>query len=128
MYHDGQHLSLRNTAFENNTCAEDGGAVYVKSSPLADGSWADGEGVDILACSFKNNTSSYSGGAVYYQGSLGETNEAMIVRGTLFVGNTAASGGALCAWGADRLAVNESTFEQNTAVFGHGGGIYTYGQ
>ena len=52
----------------------------------------------------------------------------MVVRNTLFDGNNGSSGGALCSWGVSRVYLNGSTFEQNIAFYGRGGGIYTYGQ
>lgn len=102
--------------------------MYIYSDALADGSWADGEGVDILECSFKNNTSGFDGGAVFYDGSYGLNNEQMIVRGSVFFGNNGSSGGAFRTRGVVSISVYESTFERNTAFFGRGGGIYTYGQ
>ena len=105
-----------------------GGAVYIESRRLADGSWADGEGVSVVACSFKNNTSKLNGGALYYDGSYGQNKEELFVRGTVFDGNNGSSGGALSTWGLSRLYLNESTVKQNIAFFGRGGGIYTYGQ
>lgn len=105
-----------------------GGAVCILSIPLLDGSWADGEGVDILACSFKNNTSASYGGAVYYDGSVGRNNEQMIISSTPFVSNRGSSGGALYTWGVSSYYIYESTFEQNLASLGRGGGIYTEGQ
>lgn len=121
-------MSLKNVSFENNTCAVNGGAVYVTSGALADGSWADGEGVDVLDCSFRNNTSILNGGAMYYQGSFGENTEVLNVSRTLFDGNNGSSGGALCPWGVSTFYLNEGLFERNIAFFGRGGGIYTYGQ
>lgn len=128
MFHAAPHLSLKNVSFVNNTCAVNGGAVYVKSVALDGDIWADGEGVDVLACFFRNNTSRLNGGAMYYQGSFGQNDEDLIVDGTLFVGNNGSSGGALCTWGADSVSLRNSKLEQNTAFFGRGGGIYTYGQ
>lgn len=128
MFLAGPHVSLRNISFENNTCVVAGGAVYFKSVALDDGSWADGEGVDVLSSSFRNNTSGSNGGALYYLGSLGRNDEEMLIRGSVFDGNNGSSGGALCAWDVNSLSVQRSTFEQNIAFFGRGGGIYTYGQ
>lgn len=125
MFHAGPHLWLKNNSFENNTCVVNGGAIYIKSRRLDDGSWADGKGVDVLACSFKNNTAGLRGGAVYYLGSLGSNNEKLLVRETLFAGNNGTYGGALCTWAVSSLVVNETAFEENTALLGRGGGIYT---
>lgn len=96
------------TSFSENTSSIRGGAIFVESSC----------GLDIIDSYFTNNSSN-NGGAIYSSQSI----EAMIIRNTSFIGNTASSnGGAINAFSGDIDAASVRFIENESD--NSGGAIY----
>lgn len=122
-------MTVEQGLFEDNTASGNGGAVYVYSQALGNGTWAPNELANFTGCTFRNNTArDVNGGAVYHQGSEGANYESLVVSNCSFVGNNASSGGALCPWSTAYVEIDQCVFEQNTAYYGRGGALYTYGE
>ena len=98
---------------ENNNAANGGGVCVNNGSvklPVGDGS------------KIQNNTATQLGGGLYVVNTTSTQTEATFNGGT-FIGNTAKSGGAVCASGNMALTL-AATMVNNTATNGNGGGIY----
>lgn len=87
-----------------------GGAIYTHD-PMT-----------ISASKFSGNTASMAtswGGAIYQTGS------GLSIDSTTFSSNSAAQGGALTSNGGINLTITYSTFDNNIATVGNGGGLYS---
>lgn len=101
------HCSLDGVEFKNNKSEENGGAIFCSSNLSGKSSLL------INNCAFSNNLSEKSGGAIFsnYVGDVSITN-------TSFVNNSSKeNGGALYTCG-DSLCIENSVFENNSAIFG----------
>lgn len=122
------YLVIEQCLFENNVASYNGGAMYITSQALENGTWAAHEEANVTGCTFRNNTSVNSnGGAIYYVGSMGYNTEVFYLTNSTFEGNNASSGGAVSPWAVANVIINGSTFVDNTAYYGRGGALYTYG-
>ena len=122
------YVVIEKCLFENNAASSYGGAIYIWSQALANNTWAVNEEANVTGCTFRNNTSiNVNGGAIYYTGSQGGNTEVFNLTNSTFEGNNASSGGAICPWGVANVIINGSAFVGNTAYYGRGGALYTYG-
>jgi predicted outer membrane repeat protein len=111
-------VTIDNTTFDTNTAGDQGGAIRFSSS--------SGNTLAITDSAFTGNEAATDGGGVYV--ALGN----LTVERSLFTGNTAASdGGGLghefTETATDLLRVVNSTFFDNEATAGDGGGAYADG-
>jgi predicted outer membrane repeat protein len=103
-------LTVRNSYFENNVAVNQGGAISNLLSNLT-----------VLNCTFKNNKTTSqagaAGGAIYNDGARGDSG-VIIIRNTLFEGNTSTGlGGALFLfpYRNESAEVTGCTFKTNSA-------------
>jgi fibronectin-binding autotransporter adhesin len=110
VYVDSGTAWLEYTDAYHNTASTDGGGFYIDSASE----------VTLWGCSASSNhASSGNGGGAYYA-----TNSDVHTTGTGFYGNTAHNhGGGLYYVGAE-FTINNSSFIENTATLGSGGGIF----
>lgn len=104
----GEGLTITNCVFSNNKALSgSGGAIYSIGT------------MSIIGSTFTNNQGKFSGGAVYNSGKL-------VVSSCNFNNNQADVGGAIDNNVVGSLSVISSTFSNNLAINGKGGGaIYT---
>ena len=116
---------IQQCTFDNNTSSGNGGAVWIDSHQTINNT-SKGGNVTITNCTFLNNraegSSASTGGAIFYSGSEGANSELLYITNSTFVGNNASSGGAVCPWAVRNVNITQSSFEQNTAFSGRGGG------
>jgi hypothetical protein len=111
-------LTILNSAFTNNSAANQGGALYLQSN---------GVNANITASTFSGNTAGDAGGAIYrYYGTVGQVTK---LTNTTISSNTANNwGGGMALYNySGGLDLNNVTIANNTAQNGNnsagGGGI-----
>ena len=128
---NGDHGTLNNCNFINNTAERYAGAVY----------WNGTDG-NITNCNFINNAATY-GGAVYWKGANGNITNCNFINnaatyagsvnwnganGTLtsctFTNNTAECNGGAITWDGDNGTLSDSNFTANSANTYSGGAVY----
>ncbi len=93
--------TVKSSTFASNTAVIYGGGIF-------------GAGTSALSgCSFTNNSANFDGGGIYNDSSGTAT-----VKGSSFIGNSAADGGGIFNLGT--LTVDGTTFASNSVVFGGG--------
>lgn len=103
-------LNVSGATFANNS-ASNGGAIVSQAAGNAT--------LNISGATFAGNSANGSGGAIY-------ANCIVNFSDTVFEGNTAADGGAVCINGGGIFAVSDCTFSKNTAM-SRGGALYLDG-
>lgn len=100
--------TINNTNFTNQTAASAGGGIYIGTA-----------NVELNGGAFTNNTATGNGGAISV--AAGSTLTIGNTGGVNFSNNTtSASGGAVYYNGASLFSVNNSTFQNNTALVNGG--------
>ena len=114
----GADAEIKNSAFTGNTAAGSGAAIYLTATPT-------GAEVVTIDCTFTGNKATTNGGAVYITGTgIYRDGDKDADNGSTFDANEAASGGAVCAYGAAELY--GSSLKNNTTT-GHGGAVTAAG-
>jgi predicted outer membrane repeat protein len=98
------NLTLSGCTFARDAATMNGGAVMNKSV------------LTVAGCTFGDDSAGFIGGAVYNDAT------ATVSRST-FTGNTARAAGGV--YSSTTLALNDSTFDANSATQGFGGGVAT---
>ena len=114
----GADAEIKNSVFTGNTAAGSGAAIYLTATPT-------GAEVVTIDCTFTGNKATTNGGAVYITGTgIYRDGDKDADNGSTFDANEAASGGAVCAYGAAELY--GSSLKNNTTT-GHGGAVTVAG-
>ncbi|MFO0808644.1 MAG: choice-of-anchor Q domain-containing protein [Gemmataceae bacterium] len=116
IFHGGI-LTITDAVIRDNTGADFGGGVYAVGAPT---------GVYVLRSTFANNSAA-TGGGLYAADA-----EDVLVEGTAFTGNTAEAGAGAyfnnrTGLNHGQLVVRDSTFADNRATLGEGGGLLANG-
>ena len=111
----GGRISIRDATFLNNT-ANRGGALFV-SNPIANTTLRS-LNVVLQSAEFQGNRAQQTGGAVFLSG------VDAVVNRTLFVNNSAESGGALMVRGNGDVTVSGSNFDHTNTAFQRGSAIF----
>ncbi|GEM_PF-6424072 len=110
---EAMDLQIYNVVFSNNSASYKGGAVRT----------AENCDLTVSNCTFSSNSVSNSGsegGAIAVLSKEDATSSLTITNGTVFTGNTAASGGAVKIGGYGMLTLDNVTIRNNTATVNGG--------
>lgn len=138
-------LTVRECIVSGNSASQDGGGIFsdratlnVVNCALSANSSLNGNGggiandgnlgtatLQIANCSITGNSAGNLGGGVLNQGESGLAY--LLIDHTSLIGNTASQGGGIGNLGGT-LVVSDSTLANNSALFGDGGGIASFGQ
>jgi hypothetical protein len=126
LYNEPSPSTVTNCTFVGNTARWEGGGVY---AAIMGAGWQAAR-FTVTDCTFVNNDAGYSGGGMYgYDRCLHFPPHpeygGILVRNCRFSGNSANSGGGMCAASPGSLSpvVTNCTFSENTARL-KGGGVF----